>query len=276
MSIALLLLAAQASAWTISPRVVTIGDTIQVTRRFATTPDVWVRLRSLEPTFELEPLAPPRWAHSEGELTIVYTVAAFTPGRHAVAMPDIEFVHAGGELQIVVGDTAWIEIESVLPSGDSTVTPMPSQAPVARHRTTTTPLAGLVATFLLSTAAWVAVRRRRGRRPRFEEPDESVPGSPIDIWVASGESRAVAAVMADRLRDVIAERIPGAGRHLHTEECIEAVLESDHGDVGRQVAEVLRALERARFSPAAPGDVLEVVDLAEAAIAMLETPLGKS
>ncbi len=276
MSVTLLLLAAQTSAWTISPSVVTIGDTIQITRRFTTTPDVWVRLHPLESTLELEPLVLPRWAHSEGELTIVYSIAMFTPGRHGVPMPDIEIVHADGQLEIVVGDTAWIEVESVLPAEDPGVVPRPSQPPVARHRTSTMPLAGLLAAFLLTTGAWFTVRRRRGRRPRLEEADESVAGPPIDIWVASGESRAVAAVVADRLRNAIARRVPQASRHLHTEECIEAVLESERGDLGKQIAEVLRALERARFSPAAPADVLEVVDLAEAAITMLEAPRGES
>jgi hypothetical protein len=48
------------------------------------------------------------------------------------------------------------------------------------------------------------------------------------------------------------------------------VLDADSGEMDRQVADTLRALERARFSPAAPGDVLEVVDQAESVIAALE------
>jgi hypothetical protein len=191
-------------------------------------------------------------------------------------MPDIELVYASGDVTTVVGDTAWIEIMSVLPVEDSAISPMPLRDPVERHRTTPLPAVILGGIALLSVSGWIALRRRRGRQVPIEDEEEEAEGPPIDVWVASGESRAVAAVMSDRLRDAIAERIPDAGKHLHTEECIEALLHSDLGEISRQVVEVLRALERARFSPAAPGDVLEVVDMAEAAIAALESSAVES
>ncbi len=271
MNAALLILLLQSSAWTISPIPVTVGDTVYVTRRFDTTPDVWARLRPLQATLAMEPLVPPRWMYSEGELTVSYAIAMFESGRRSVAIPDIELVHADGRVQTIVGDTAWIEVVTVLPGGDSAVAPMPSQGPLVRRRTTPLPLVGLLTAMAAGIIVWALRRHRRGTRPSIEEPEEPAAGPPIDVWVASGESRAVAAVMAHRLRDAIAERIPQAGKHLHTEECIRAVLELDSGDVARQVAEALRALERARFSPAAPGDVLEVVDQAEAVITTLET-----
>ncbi len=128
----------------------------------------------------------------------------------------------------------------------------------------------LLAALAVGLALWVFYRSRSGGRPSLQGRAEPSEGPPIDVWVASGESRAVAAVMARRLRDVIADRIPEAERHLHTEDCIRKVLDADSGEMARQVADTLRALERARFSPAAPGDVLEVVDQAESIIAALE------
>ena len=276
MSAALLFLLFQSSAWTIAPSPVTVGDTVYLTRQFDTTPDVWARLRPLEATLELEPLVPPRWMFAEGELTVTYTIALFESGRRSIALPDIELVHADGQLETILGDTAWVEVVTLLPGGDTMVPPMPSQGPLVRQRTTSLPLVALLTAMVVGLIGWVVLRRRRGARPSIGEPEEPDEGPPIDVWVASGESRAVAAVMASRLRDVIAARIPEAGRHLHTEECIRAVLEADSGELARQVADALRALERARFSPAAPGDVLEVVDQAEAVIAALETAPGES
>jgi hypothetical protein len=99
---------------------------------------------------------------------------------------------------------------------------------------------------------------------------------PIDVWVATGESRAVAATVSSHFRQRLAERVPEAGSHLDTDECIQAVLASEIGDQAREIAGILRALERARFSPAAPGDVLDIVDQTEALLdrlgAVPETP----
>ncbi|MDH5550181.1 MAG: hypothetical protein OEZ42_09775, partial [Gemmatimonadota bacterium] len=96
----------------------------------------------------------------------------------------------------------------------------------------------------------------------------------IDAWVAAGESRAVAAVVANRLRDALARLIPEAARHLHAGECIRVVEERSLGEVGRELADVIRALERARFSPAAPADVLEVVDDAERVLRALQSAVA--
>jgi hypothetical protein len=220
----------------------------------------------------MEPLVPPQWTYAEGELVVTYTIALFDTGRHAVALPDIGLIDAEGRLRTVLGDTAWIDVVSVLPAQDSALAPMPSRAPFARRRTSVLPLVSLLGVTVLVVSVWALLRHRRGPQPELDDPEPPVAGPPIDVWVASGESRAVATVMANRLRDAIAERIPEAGRHLHTEACIRTVLAAEDASLAREVADVLRALERARFSPAAPGDVLEVVDQADAVLATLRTP----
>ncbi len=125
MNATLLLLLLQSSAWTISPSAVTVGDTVYLTRRFETTPDVWARLHPLEATVGMEPLIPPRWRYAEGELTVTYAIALFASGRRSIALPDIELVHADGGVQTIVGDTARINVVTVLPAGDSALAPRP-------------------------------------------------------------------------------------------------------------------------------------------------------
>ena len=268
--LALLLLLFQApSSWTVTPLGATVGDTIRLTRRVAATPDVRARLLPLGQAGALEPLSPPQWFYSEGDLSILYVVSLFEPGRHGIPMPDVELVYADGRAETLAGDTAWIDVLSLLPSEDSAVAPMPSRGPIARPPTSLGPVVALVAAALLGTIIWALIRWRPVRRPTPRRLASVVADPPIEQWVAAGEPRAVAAVAADRLRRAIAEWLPEAGRHLHTEECIRVVLVQRQGDVGRQVADVLRALERARFSPAASADVLDVVDSAETVIGAL-------
>ena len=72
--------------------------------------------------------------------------------------------------------------------------------------------------------------------------------------------RRPAAVAAERLRARIARLVPRADRALSAEECI-SVLEEERPDLPlRDLADTLRALERARFAPAVPSDVALVAD----------------
>jgi len=276
MFVLLVLLVQAPSSWTVAPLGATVGDTVRLTRRVEATPDVRARLQPLGQAGALEPLAPPQWFYSEGELAILYVVSLFEPGRHGIPMPDVELVYADGRAETLAGDTAWIDVLSVLPSGDSAVAPVPSRGPIARRPTSPVPVVALVAAALLGTLLWALVRWRPVRRPTPPRVEGVRADPPIEQWVAAGEPRAVAAVAADRLRRAIAEWLPEASRHLHTEECIRVVLAKRQGDVGRQVADVLRTLERARFSPAASADVLDVVDSAEAVIAALAAAPLKS
>jgi len=269
MSVVLFLLLQAPSSWTVVPHGATVGDTIRLTRRLEATPDVRARLQPLGQDGALEPLAPPQWFYSEGELAIVYVVSLFEPGRHGIPMPDAELVYADGRAETLAGDTVWIDVRSVLPPGDSAVVPMPSRGIIARPLISPFPVLSLAAAALFGTLIWALIRWRPVRRPPQPHMESAAADPPIERWVAAGEPRAVAAVAADRLRRAIAAWLPEAGRHLHTEECIRVVLAQRQGEVGRQVADVLRALERARFSPATSADVLDVMDSAEAVIAAL-------
>lgn len=112
---------------------------------------------------------------------------------------------------------------------------------------------------LLAAGGWAVTRRRRRRRRESEAAPAAPAAPPVERWIAAGEARAVAAVVADRLRNRIAELAPEADRALSAEECI-GVLERRRPDWPlRDLSDALRALERARFAPAVPGDVAALV-----------------
>jgi hypothetical protein len=253
----------QLSTWVVSPMYVTVGDTVRLVRRISAAPDVQARLRPLSATSALEPLTQPRAAYAEGDLTMLYSVALFEPGRHAIAMPPAELLYPDGRVETIPGDTAWIEVASVIPVEDTLPTPRAAADPLVRNPSRVIPLLVLFGLVLGAAAAWGVARRRTRPRPGPGGVDVELGEPPIERWVTAGESRAVAAVTADRLREHIAPLIPQAGRHLDTEECLRVLNDEVPEWPLRETGEVLRALERARFAPAVPSDVVEVVEQAD-------------
>jgi hypothetical protein len=253
----------QLSTWVVSPVYVTVGDTVRLVRRISAAPDVQARLRPLSSTPALEPLTQPRAAYAEGDLTMLYSVALFEPGRHAIAMPAAELLYPDGRVETIPGDTAWIEVTSVIPAQDTLPTPRAAAEPLVRNPSRVIPLLVLFGLVLGAAAAWGVARRRTRPRPGPDGVDVELAEPPIERWVTAGESRAVAAVTADRLREHIAQLIPRAGRHLDTEECLRVLNDEVPEWPLRETGDVLRALERARFAPAVPSDVVEVVEQAD-------------
>lgn len=271
--LSLLLVAVQASTWTVAPAQPTVGDTVAIRRRVSVTAGTGARVIPLESNRLLTPLAPPRWSVAEGTLEVVYVVALFEVGRHAITMPDVELIDADGRREVVLGGSAVVDVTSVL-ADPETAEPRPSLGPLAQHPTSPIPVVIAVLIVLAGLSLWVGVRRRTSPRPGPLGVEGADVAPPLDAWVAGGESRAVASVVASRLRDALARLIPEAGRHLHAGECIRVIEERSLGEVGRELTDVIRALERARFSPAAPADVLEVVDNAERVLRALESAVA--
>ncbi|MFQ6045617.1 MAG: hypothetical protein ACE5PT_04560 [Gemmatimonadales bacterium] len=256
-------LLAQSMDWVAVPETVAVGDTVLLLRDIAVAPNVEWQVRALEASRTVEPLTDPLARYAESRLTVAYRVAAFAPGRIPVVMPDLEVVHPDGDIEVIVGDTAWVQVRSVLPAADSLLEPMPALDPIERRRRTTSPLAMLAGTVLLLVVTWGWLRKRaRSRTQPDEWEEEETMSPPLDTWVAAGELRAVATVATDRLRSHLARAVPGAGRHLATEEVL-ALLERQRPEWPlREVGGVLRALERARFAPAIKDDLLSLVDQA--------------
>ncbi len=253
----------------------TVGDTVIIARRVAVAPGAGAQVRPLEANRLLTPLAPPRWSVAEGTLEVAYVVALFESGRHTVTMPDVELIDAAGRREVLLGGNVVIEVASVL-ADPETAEPRPSLGPLAHQPTTPIPVIAAVLIVVAALILWVGVRRRTAARPAPFGVEGDVVIPPLDAWVTGGESRAVAAVVAHRLRDALASLIPEAGRHLHAGECIRVIEERNLGEVGRELSDVLRSLERARFSPAAPADVLEVVDDAERVLRALQSAVARS
>jgi hypothetical protein len=262
MTLLLLLLTLQ-GGWTVRPARPTVGDTVRIVRTHAAPAGMRARVHPLERSDLLEPLEAPTSGYAEGGVTVQYTVAFFAPGRHAVGLPEIELLHPDGRVQTVPADTVFVTVASVLPAEDDEPAPQPSLGPLRRDRRSRAPLAAALGVSVVGVGAWILLRRRKGSRPATAGTPEPRPEPPVARWVAAGESRAVAAAVAERLRSVLARREPAAGRHLDTEECIAVIQRSGSELPVRDLTQVLRELERARFAPAIPSDVVQVVRRAE-------------
>ena len=154
------LLLLQGPGWTVTPAQPAVGDTVWLARVVPAGPAVRPRLQPLGRTPALEPLADPVAEQRESTLVVRYQVAFFTPGAHAVGMPPLELRYPSGRTDVVDGDTARVQVQSVLPATDSTLPPKPSAAPIPRDEQSPVPLLGLVAGVLVLAGGWAWIRRR--------------------------------------------------------------------------------------------------------------------
>ncbi|HWP38215.1 MAG TPA: hypothetical protein VNL18_11750 [Gemmatimonadales bacterium] len=257
--IAALTLAAQAAGpWNVTPTAPSVGDTVVLWRAFPGATSA--RVRPVAGTPVVEPLTDPSVEPARGGVIVRYRVAFFAPGSHGLAMPDVDMLAPGGVSETVAGDTAWVTVASLLPPGDTLPPPRPSLGPLPRGERSLRPLVVLIGVVLSGAASWWTVRRRRGPRVVIAHtPAEPAP-PPLDRWLAAGEARAVAVVAADRLRHAIAAAEPRAHRGLALDELL-AVLGDTRPDWPLPaIADTLGALERARYAPAIPADLMSLVE----------------
>jgi hypothetical protein len=259
---ALLLVAQAAGPWTVTPDTPTVGDTVIVWRAFVQATSA--RVRPLAGTAVLEPLSDPVAVAARGGVIVRYAVALFAPGRHALPMPDVDVLQPGGVSETVPGDTAWITVSAVLPPGDTLPPPRPSLGPLPRGERRVFPVALLVGAALSASAAWWRVRRRRGPPVGPPPAAEAPADAPLDRWLAAGEARAVAAVAADRLRRAIGRVEPRAHCALSGDEVLAVLREAQPDWPLDDIAATLGALERARYAPAIPADLMGLVEQAAA------------
>jgi hypothetical protein len=148
----------------------------------------------------------------------------------------------------------------VLPTGDSLPPPRPSLAPLARPIHRLVPAALLGAVVLGLSGLWAVARRRVRSRPAPAAAPAQTDVAPVGAWVHAGEPRAVATEMSVALRRALADRVSVAAPALATEDCL-AVLRRERPQWPLdEIADVLRALDRARFAPAVPPDVLALAE----------------
>jgi hypothetical protein len=260
---------AAAGAWVITPPAPTVGDSVGLERVIAAAAEVRVRLQPLGGSLIVEPLAEPEWARSGEGVRVRYLVALFEPGRHALEMPPVELLHRDGRVDVIPPDTAWVSVASVLPAGDTLPAPRASLGPVPRYPTRWWPGAVLAGLVLAGSAAWGAARRRVPAGTALPLVSSSGGAPPLPRWALAGEARAVASVVAHRVRARLARLVPEASPALATEECL-ALLDAGRpeGPV-RELADLLRALERARFAPAVSGEITRLVERADHLLRLL-------
>ena len=260
------------ATWAAAPASVTVGDTVYLTRTLPASPQVRVRPQPLASTAVVEPLADPVVELLGDVLVLRYAVAVFEPGVQRIAMPQVELFYPDGNTETVLGDTALVRVRSVLPPGDSVPPPRTSLAPLPRPRRSGTAAVMLVSLVVAGTGAWVIVRKRVGPRPRPLEAIAPAVTAPLRAWVEAGELRAAAAALADQLRRTIAGLEPGAEAGLPTEALLAVLRRRCPGWPLAEIEDVLHALERARFAPAVPHDVLSLGEQ----VGMLTERLGRA
>jgi hypothetical protein len=130
----------------------------------------------------------------------------------------------------------------------------------------------LVSLVVAGVGAWAISRKRITQRPRAPGPGERAGAAPLRAWVDAGEVRAAAAALAGLLRRSIAGLEPAADAGCSTDALLAVLRRRCPGWPLVEIEEVLRALERARFAPAVPHDVL----LLEEQVGQLTERLGRA
>jgi hypothetical protein len=270
MLLAVLLAASQGLAWRTAPAAPTVGDTIVLERLVPAAAGARGRTRGVDASDVMEPLGPPEVLTAPDGIRIRHRVALFAPGVHALAMPAIELLHPDGAVEVVLGDTALVRVAAVIPDTLAAPAPRPSEAPLARPVRRPARAAVPVAAAAALTLLWLAWRLRPRRAgAREEPPPEPPPDLPLMRWLAAGERRAVATVAVHRLREAVAAAVPDAAGAAGPAEWVAAVAAARPQWPVDELADILRALERARFAPLGADDLAELVDRADVARARL-------
>ena len=243
----------------IQHRLPTVGDTIWVTRSVDLPPGRTLRPADWDATDPVELLGPPRITLGEGRAEIAYPVAIWRTGTHTLQIPGPLLLAADGRVDSLPGQTITLDIASVLPrpATDTTLRPQPRADFVPRPSTTPLPLIVLL---VIAFAILVPLHRwwrRRGKpRVRAAGLDAARPILPLEQWADAGESRAVAAAATARLRAALAQRLPTALPSLDTETVIAEIAEQRPQWPVRELADVLRQLDRSRFGTGALPDAV--------------------
>jgi hypothetical protein len=240
----------------------TVGDTVWLTRMVAVPPGYAVRAAEWDPPEPIELLGRARVTGTGDSAQIAYPVVAWRPGNHQIELPGPLLLGPGGTVDSLAGARVRLEVASVLPPvpSDSTLAPQPRAALVSRQVVSPGPLLMLWAAalaLLLPVHLWW---RRRGKPIRAQPiaiPAEALE-PPMDRWADAGEYRAVAGVSAARLRAALAERVAAAHPGLDTERALAEIAAARPQWPIDEVADLLRALDDARFGVSTSPDVLDL------------------
>ena len=238
----------------------TVGDTVWLKQMVAQPPGHIVRPTDWSPADPVELLARPRVIVTGDSAEITYPVVIWRPGRLSIDLPGPLLLGPAGSVDSLAGTRVSMEVRSVLPPvpTDSSLAPQPRAGLVALRETDLAPLAicwlvGLA--LLLPLHLWW---RRRGKPIPTAPPNRPVVELPLARWADDGEYRAVANVAAARLRAEVARRVTTAHPGLDTERLLSQLAAVRPNWPLNELAELLRALDDARFGQVTAADVLDL------------------
>ena len=261
--------------WTVAPGAgpATVGDTVWLERRF-TLPGGWrVRPGRLASADEVEALADPVVLREGADWVVRYPVAAWSPGLHTVTLPPVWRLAPDSRADSVPGGSATFVLASVIPDSVTKPVPRPALAPLRDDaRDVRFPLmALLLAGASLGGAIWWRRRPARAAAGRAPGPHArtAASASPDRRWLDAGESKAVAARAAGRLRVAIARGVPEAHLGLSTGDCLAVVQARRPQAPLSELQTVLGALDQAAYAAKPPAG-MDVVALARVADTLAE------
>ena len=237
----------------------TVGDTLWLRYEVTVPAGRTIRAADWTPEDPVELLGPPRVVVRGGSAEIAYPVVIWRAGPHAVSTPGPLLLGAEGRVDSLPPRVFNLTIASVLPAvrPDTGLRPQPRAEFVVRGARSPWALvvALLTAALLLAPLHWWW-RRRGSPRPLKRAEAGGSAGPPFDRWADAGETRAVAAAAAGRLRALLARRVEGAHAGLDTEAVLARVTEARPLWPHEELGDLLRALDQARFGERAFPDAI--------------------
>jgi hypothetical protein len=249
--------------WLVTPARPTVGDTVWLERRFPLPAGWRLRPGRLESGDEVESLSDPIARRSGDAWIVRYPVAAWTPGEHVLTIPPVWRLGPDAQADSVLGGTAKIQVQRVIPDSATGPVPKPALDPLRADRRDPRPvvLAAVAAVASLAAALWW--RRRPPRRLPAPAMSPRKPDIADTRWINAGEARAVAARASGRLRIALAAAVPEAHLGLSTVECIAAAQRA-RPQAFPDLATVLGALDEVAFATGSETDVGRLADRANA------------
>ena len=235
----------------------TVGDTIWVTRTVRVPAGARLRAADWQPAGDVELLGSSRVTHRGDSTEVAYPLVVWLPGSRSVAVPGPTILAPNGRVDSLPPETLTLLVSSVLPTSraDSALLPQPAADIVPRQeRTVLPPLLLSLAAFALLLPVHLLWRRRGHSLPL--PMSAAAPPPPLPRWADAGEYRAVLAVVMARLRGRIAALVPDAHSALDSEACLAVLRERRPAWPHAELADLVRALDEARFAPMTFTDAL--------------------
>jgi len=236
----------------------TVGDTIWVARTVALPEGAEVRPAAWQPEGDVMLLGRPQVEVGEGRATVRYPVVAWSTGAHSLDVPGPIIIMADGRTDSLPSQAVSVTVVSVLPAGvKADDAPIQAEAGLLRETVTTSvPLLVLLGSALLLFLPLAWWWRRRRPFTANALPGVGAAGAiPVQGWTEEGEPRAVAAAVAQILRESLASALPGAQPGLVTARLLTQAEARRPALPADELAEVLTALDAVAFGPAEAGDI---------------------